>query len=104
MSQVFSAKSAKAFAAATLAGLSAMAVVVAGDGSVGLADLTLAQWLTVAIAIVGSFVATYNIPNGVPVVQAPSGPEVVVTAARVEEIIADKLAHPILPDWETKQL
>jgi len=107
MSQVFSAKSAKAFTAATLAGLSAMAVVVAGDGSIGLADLTLAQWLTVAIAIVGSFAATYNIPNGsapVPVRVPGDNEATVLTTAQVDEIVAARLAHPTtMPDWETKQ-
>lgn len=63
MPTVLSAKSAKAFTAALVAGLSALAVVATDDGSASLATLTLAQWLTIATAVVGAFVATYNVPN-----------------------------------------
>jgi predicted aspartyl protease len=63
MPTVFSAQSAKAVTAALVAGLSALAVVVTDDGSASLATLTLAQWLAIATAVVGAFVATYNVPN-----------------------------------------
>ena len=62
MPTVFSAKSAKAFTAALVAGLSALAVVATDDGSASLATLTLAQWLTLS-----------SVPSPGPRPAAPAG-------------------------------
>ena len=87
MATIFSAQSAKAFTAALLAGLSALGVVVAGDGSASLDSLTLAQWVTIAIAVVGTWAATYNIPNATPpVAPAPVAPAVPVVVVPSEPV------------------
>ncbi len=51
----------KAVVAAVGAGLSALIVVVVGDTT--LAQVTTAQWLIVALAVIGSGGATWRIPN-----------------------------------------
>lgn len=60
----FFAQSAKAFLAALIAGLSALASVLVGD--VGIGEVTHGQWVTIALATVVAFAAVWGVPNRAP--------------------------------------
>lgn len=53
----------KAIVAALIAALTALGAAIAPNPAAGLGDVTLGQWIAVAVALLGTFSATYWTPN-----------------------------------------